>query len=409
MESLNAPVTPLADMVRTLCDSLTDAARTLSVELVNNIHDPQVMLPGEHAVIQKALSLLLRSLIENSLPNNQIEIEHTHSPTTLDVIFRVTPNPMFILLTKRLFDPLDQQLSVETIKSSPDSYISLLLARKLAQQQRVKIWLHTENNTTCSLHCLFITKKIQPNPNRERPLILVIEDNKHIRKLMELYLRQAGFETIGANDGDEGLQMVNEHIPDLITLDVMMPSKDGWQVLAALKENPKTNFIPVIVVSVMKDTQIGYELGASDYLTKPVDHDELVSSVRRLTDPLLTAPITTPRALKKIAVIDPSMRLIDTIMNAFTASELMFLETNIVSMFEALQNAIPDAILVVLEERERERLLPLLCRLRLYSKLNETPFYAVMYGEGTEDQYGEFQGIIHRFINSQQISSDSFA
>ena len=78
-----------------------------------------------------------------------------------------------------------------------------------------------------------------------------------------------------AKTGEDGLKLAAEHLPDVITLDVMMPEMDGWEVLAALQANDVTKNIPVIMLTMANEPDIGYSLGATDYLTKPVNWDEL--------------------------------------------------------------------------------------------------------------------------------------
>jgi len=80
---------------------------------------------------------------------------------------------------------------------------------------------------------------------------------------------------VAASDGAEGLRLAKELRPLAITLDVMMPRIDGWAVLAALKADPDTAAIPVIMLTMVEDKSLGYALGASDYMTKPIDRDRL--------------------------------------------------------------------------------------------------------------------------------------
>jgi len=85
---------------------------------------------------------------------------------------------------------------------------------------------------------------------------------------------------ITASDGISGLELARTMRPAAITLDVLMPGMDGWAVLAALKQSPETSGIPVIMLTVMDDREMGLTLGATEYLTKPVDRDRLVELMR---------------------------------------------------------------------------------------------------------------------------------
>jgi signal transduction histidine kinase/CheY-like chemotaxis protein len=111
--------------------------------------------------------------------------------------------------------------------------------------------------------------------------VLVIDDEVSVRDLMQRFLVKEGFRVVIAAGGDEGLRRAREVHPDAITLDVMMPGMDGWAVLAALKADPAVADIPVIMLTIVDDRNLGYALGAADYLTKPIDRERLVAVLRK--------------------------------------------------------------------------------------------------------------------------------
>lgn len=111
--------------------------------------------------------------------------------------------------------------------------------------------------------------------------VLVIDDDPTVHDLMSRFLTKEGFQVMVAPGGEEGLEIARRDRPDLITLDVMMAGMDGWSVLSALKADPETADIPVIVMTMYDDKEMGFALGAADYMTKPVDRDRLLSVLRR--------------------------------------------------------------------------------------------------------------------------------
>jgi CheY-like chemotaxis protein len=111
--------------------------------------------------------------------------------------------------------------------------------------------------------------------------VLVIDDDATVRDLLQRFLGKEEFHVVSASEGEEGLRLARELHPDAITLDVMMPGMDGWAVLSALKADPDVSDIPVIMLTIVDDKNLGYTLGAADYLTKPVDHDRLVSLLEK--------------------------------------------------------------------------------------------------------------------------------
>ncbi len=112
-------------------------------------------------------------------------------------------------------------------------------------------------------------------------LVLVVDDDPTVRDLMGRLLRKEGFRVAFAADGVSALQSVRVERPDIITLDVMMPGLDGWAVLTTMKANPETADIPVIMVTFVGDRNLGYALGASDYLTKPIDRARLAKVLEK--------------------------------------------------------------------------------------------------------------------------------
>jgi signal transduction histidine kinase/DNA-binding response OmpR family regulator len=115
----------------------------------------------------------------------------------------------------------------------------------------------------------------------DAPIVLVIDDDVMVHDLLKRQLTKEGFQVISARSGDEGLTMAQTYKPSIITLDVMMPGKDGWAVLSELKSDTQTADIPVIMLSIVKDKNLGMSLGASDYLTKPIDRALLINVLKR--------------------------------------------------------------------------------------------------------------------------------
>lgn len=117
------------------------------------------------------------------------------------------------------------------------------------------------------------------------PKILVVDDEAHIVDAIAYNLRQAGFRTITAADGKRALELAQRERPDLVTLDVMLPEHDGWEVCRRLRQDERTKRIPIIMLTVKHDETekiVGLELGADDYMTKPFSPKELVARVKAI-------------------------------------------------------------------------------------------------------------------------------
>lgn len=118
----------------------------------------------------------------------------------------------------------------------------------------------------------------------QQPVVLVIDDDAAAQDLMRTFLSRQGLHVIQATSGEEGLQLAKESKPALITLDVLMPEMDGWGVLARLKADPELAAIPVVMLTLGEDEPKGFALGATDFLTKPIDRDDFVRLLNRYRD-----------------------------------------------------------------------------------------------------------------------------
>jgi signal transduction histidine kinase/DNA-binding response OmpR family regulator len=117
---------------------------------------------------------------------------------------------------------------------------------------------------------------------RDDPGVLVIEDDPSALRLLREYLEPVGYRVRAASDGAQGLALAREHRPAAIVLDVLLPTIDGWEVLRRLKDDPDLRDIPVIVVTVIDEREVGLALGAVDYLVKPVGRSALIDCLRRI-------------------------------------------------------------------------------------------------------------------------------
>jgi signal transduction histidine kinase/DNA-binding response OmpR family regulator len=128
-------------------------------------------------------------------------------------------------------------------------------------------------------------------PRGER--VLVIEDDAHAYDLIASALNSAGYQPIRARHGEEAIKLARESRPLAVTLDLVLPGIDGWEVLKRLRTDPATRDVPVVIISIVDNRDLGLALGADDYFVKPVDRARLLDRVRELT----SARGTKPRVL----------------------------------------------------------------------------------------------------------------
>ncbi len=141
-----------------------------------------------------------------------------------------------------------------------------------------------------------------------QPLALIVEDSPQAAELLRRYIESAGYRVEIAHDGAEAIEKAKEFHPNVITLDLLLPVKDGWQVMKELKRHPLCKHIPIIIVSIIDEKNLGFSLGAVDYFVKPVSKDELLAAMDRIR----LQPLADARA-PKVLVIDDDRAATDLI------------------------------------------------------------------------------------------------
>ncbi len=113
--------------------------------------------------------------------------------------------------------------------------------------------------------------------------VLVVDDDPTTHDMLTATLAKEGYRLLHARDGAQALDILRKTPPDIVTLDVMMPKIDGWSVLGLMKSDPDLEHIPVIMITIVDDRNLGYSMGAAEYMTKPIDRARLVALIRRFT------------------------------------------------------------------------------------------------------------------------------
>jgi signal transduction histidine kinase/DNA-binding response OmpR family regulator/CHASE3 domain sensor protein len=136
----------------------------------------------------------------------------------------------------------------------------------------------------------------------DQPVVLVIEDDPASSRLLTRSLEMEGMRVTCTATGEQALEWLAHNIPELITLDIMLPGMDGWEVLSRIKQIPQLAIVPVVIVSIVADGKRGIALGASQVLQKPVSHAELKNALTAIG--LLSASVRPTGAPHRVLVVD---------------------------------------------------------------------------------------------------------
>ncbi len=191
-----------------------------------------------------------------------------------------------------------QQADSSTTRKFGGTGLGLAISRRFCQLMNGDITVHSEpgkgTKFTMRLPVEVVPRasEVQADPEALRvteslpasaAVVLVIDDDPMVADLLRRTLVKDGYRVEYAENGEKGLELARQLRPDAITLDVMMPGMDGWQVMTHLKSDPELADIPVILLSIVNDRKTGFALGATEYLTKPFDRERLASVLGRIS------------------------------------------------------------------------------------------------------------------------------
>ena len=185
--------------------------------------------------------------------------------------------------------------------------LGLPLSREMAQMMGGDITLTSELGVgsvfslklprECAQEELDVSDNVLEGIDDDEKLVVLIDDDVTMHDLIKRTLTKIGLTLVGATDSEKGMQMVRETKPKLLLLDVLMPGRDGWSILRECKSDPDLKDMPVIMVSQLNQDTLANSLGADDYITKPIDRELFIKSVKNILG-------DQPSDNKKVLVID---------------------------------------------------------------------------------------------------------
>ncbi len=208
--------------------------------------------------------------------------------------------------------------------------------------------------------------------------ILVVDDDPHIRELLRQELEAENYKVREAKDGMDALRQVKTNRPDLIVLDVMMPQVNGFDIAAALKNNPQTMGIPIIILSIIEDHKRGYRLGVDRYFTKPINKEELLREIGVL--------LSQGASNKKVLVVDKNTSTLKILTDVLEVQGYNVIKAS--NSQECIEKALsikPDMIIVDSEFSEKHDLVKTL----RFERGMENVFFVLL-----ENKQGENQEIL---------------
>jgi PAS domain S-box-containing protein len=299
---------------------------------------------------------------------------------------------------KKLFQAFSQVDGSATRKSGGTG-LGLSICANLVQLHGGRIGVHSEVDKGSTF---WFTLPLFSQPEDQIPdgkkIVLAIDDDPQVIGLYERYLNPEGYYVIPLTDPLKAKEQVLKVKPYAITLDVMMPNKDGWSVLTELKSDPETRDFPVIICSILEQADKGFSLGAADYLVKPILEEDLVHALDRLNK---------DGAIHEVLVIDDDpndLRLIEKILNQHGRYKPILAQGGRKG-WEAITTKAPHAIILDLFMPEMDGFY-ILERLRETPTLSNIPVLVVSGGGLTNEQQKQLNTFGQRLITKGSLNED---
>ena len=232
----------------------------------------------------------------------------------------------------------------------------------------------------------------------DAPIVLAIDDDEQVIQLYERYLNSQGYHVVALTEPKKAVQRVKELKPHAVTLDIMMPGYDGWQVLQDLRSDAETQKTPIIICSIVEDTAKGYALGATDYLLKPIIEDDLINALTRLD---------AGGMIREVLVIDDDeddLRLLEKLLKETKKYEPILAKGGPAG-WQRIETTPPHAVILDLFMPGMDGF-QIIEKMQENSELKEIPIIIVSGGDLTSTQQEKLNELNHHLIQKGTLDSN---
>jgi PAS domain S-box-containing protein len=320
IEAGHMEIHPVSFQLETLVDvclrTLEPMLQSARIRLVQEIDPDLSLLSTDQDKVQQILMNLLSNAVKFT-PAGTITITAQQHDGEITIAVADTGIGIPAEALEHVFEEF-RQVDSSTTRQYGGTGLGLSISRRLAQllggDMTVQSVFGVGSTFTVTLPLHYAAPSLVTHPTlppahadlraQREPdkVILVIDDDPDVIYLLQENLAEAGYQVIGATSGEEGFQKARTLRPFAITLDILMPHKDGWQLLHALKADAATQDIPIIVLSIVDNKPLGYQLGAFDYLLKPFDRETILAALARI-----------PPQRGRLLVVDDDSQVVDLV------------------------------------------------------------------------------------------------
>jgi PAS domain S-box-containing protein len=392
-----------ADLITSVMSTVVGLVKDKPIKLVKNIStDLPVIRADPMRVRQVLLNLLSNAskFTEEGLitVSTSINSGPTGKPEIMISVTDTGPGISQDDQTK-LFQPFSQVDASPTRKTGGTG-LGLSICQHLVQMHGGRIGVQSDIGKGSTF---YFTLPVQQTPETsdipiDGRVILAIDDDEQVISLYERYLEPQGFHLVALTDPSKAKERVRQLKPYAVTLDIMMPGYDGWQVINDLKSDPETRDVPVIICSILEQEEKGFNLGAADYLVKPILEDDLINALNRLN---------SDGSIREVLVIDDDpddLRLISKILNQHGRYKPVLAEGG-EQGWEAINARTPHAVILDLFMPKMNGF-NILEKMRSTDSLRDIPVIIVTGGDLTAEQHKQLNNFGNNLLKKSSLNEE---
>jgi signal transduction histidine kinase/DNA-binding response OmpR family regulator len=391
----------ITDIITSVMSTASGLVKDKSIKLVRNIHGDMPTVRADAIRIRQVLLNLLSNAAKFT-DEGEIVVDASIQPSPAglaEILISVSDTGPGISPDdqEKLFQAFSQVDNSPTRKTGGTG-LGLSISQQLIQMHGGRIGVHSElgKGSTFYFTLPIYRGKEEKVESYGSKVILAVDDDPQVIALYERYLQPQGYHVVPLLDPSRAKERAHQIKPFAITLDIMMPGYDGWQVLNDLKNDTETRDIPVIICSIIEEQERGFSLGAADYLLKPILEEDLLNALNRLNG---------DGSIREVLIVDDdpnSLRLMDTFFRKHNQYKVILAEGG-KKGWEIITSHPPHALILDLFMPEMDGF-TILEKMRDNAKLRDIPVVVVSGGDLTANQRTQLTEFGQRLVSKSLLN-----